>query len=89
MHKVRRYTIVVLFFIFVGLMIYGMYIANSENIEDIATSRRFKGIAIVGLFMVVMPLFIYHRWKDKKIADYMLTEDNIMKMKAFNDSKKS
>jgi hypothetical protein len=70
-------------------MIYGMYIANSENIEDIVTSRRFKGIAIVGLFMVVMPLFIYHRWKDKKIADYMLTEDNIMKMKAFNDSKKS
>jgi hypothetical protein len=89
MHKTRRYIIVVLFFIFIGMMIYGMFLSNSEHIDDIAKSHRFKGMAVTGLFLVVMPLFIFHRWKDKKVKDYMLTEENIMKMKAFNDSKES
>jgi hypothetical protein len=47
------------------------------------------GFGVVGFFFIVMPTFIYHRWKDKKVKDYMLTEENIMKMKAFNDSKES
>ncbi len=45
------------------------------------------GFAIVGGFFVLMPTFIYHRWKDKKVDDYMLTKENIMKMKEYNDSK--
>lgn len=89
MQKTRRYIIIVLFFIFAGMMIYGIYLSNSQQIDDIPKSHQFKGIAVTGLFLVLMPLFIYHRWKDKKVKDYMLSEENIMKMKAFNDSKES
>lgn len=72
-----------------GMMTYGIYLSNSPQINDIAESHRFKGFAVAGLFLLLMPLFIYHRWKDKKVKDYMLTEENILKMKAFNDSKES
>jgi hypothetical protein len=34
-----------------------------------------------------MPLFIYNRWKNKDIKDYMLTEESIKKMSAYNNSK--
>ncbi|MFT6416369.1 MAG: hypothetical protein ACJARZ_001716 [Dokdonia sp.] len=71
------------------MLIYGISLSNSEQIDDIAKSHRFKGMAVAGIFLVLMPLFIFHRWKDKKVKDYMLTEENIMKMKAFNDSKES
>jgi len=36
---------------------------------------------------IVMPLFIYNRRKNKDIKDYMLTEESIKKMRAFNNSK--
>jgi hypothetical protein len=45
------------------------------------------GLAMAGGVFVLMPVFIYHRWKDKNVQDYMLTKENIMKMKEFNDSK--
>ena len=38
---------------------------------------------------IVMPLFIYNRWKNKDIKDYMLTEESIKKMRAFNNSKEN
>jgi hypothetical protein len=45
------------------------------------------GSGVVFLFFVVFPLFSYHRWKNKKVSDYLLTKDNLDKMKAFNDAK--
>ena len=33
------------------------------------------------LFFVVFPLFSYYRWKDKKVEDYMLTKENLEKMR--------
>ena len=37
--------------------------------------------SIAALFFVWMPAFIYHRWKDRSMQDYMLTKENIDKMR--------
>jgi len=31
-----------------------------------------------------LPLFLYHRWKGKRLEDYTLTEENLKKMRAGN-----
>ncbi len=45
------------------------------------------GSGVVLLFFVVFPMFSYHRWKNKKISDYLLNKENLDKMKQYNDSK--
>lgn len=44
-------------------------------------SQKLIGFGVVGLFIVVFPLFSYHRWKNKDIKDYMLTKENLDKMR--------
>ncbi len=44
-------------------------------------SQKFIGFGVVGLFLVVFPLFSWYRWKDKKVEDYMLTKENLQKMR--------
>jgi hypothetical protein len=46
----------------------------------------FIGAGISGLFFLWMPFFIYHRWKNRSVSDYMLTKESIEKM---NDYKKT
>ena len=41
-----------------------------------------------GLFFVVFPLFSYYRWKDKDPKDYMLTKENLDKMRENQRDKK-
>ncbi|WP_040279392.1 hypothetical protein [Psychroserpens damuponensis] len=48
---------------------------------DLAYSQKLIGFGVLGLFAVVFPLFGYHRWKDKNIKDYMLTQENLDKMR--------
>ena len=47
-------------------------------------SEKLIGGGVVLLFFVVFPLFSYHRWKGKKIEDYMITKENIDKMRNQN-----
>lgn len=56
---------------------YGFVVRSS----DPKTAEFCIGISVVGLFFVWMPLFIYHRWKNKSVKDYMLTKENIEKMR--------
>ena len=44
-------------------------------------SEKLIGFGVVGLFFFVFPLFSYHRWKDKDVKDYMLTKENLEKMR--------
>ena len=46
------------------------------------------GLSLVCGFFIIMPLFIYHRWKDRKVQDYMLNKENIMKMHNHEKKKK-
>ena len=56
---------------------------------ELPYSNKLIGFGVIGLCAVVFPLFSYYRWKDKKMADYMLTPENLEKMREFNDSKKT
>jgi hypothetical protein len=57
-------------------------------IVELPYSDKLVGFGVIGLCAVVFPVFSYYRWKDKKMADYMLTAENLEKMREFNDSKK-
>ncbi len=48
---------------------------------DVDYSEKLIGFGVAGLFLVVFPLFIYHRWKDRSLKDYMLTKENLDKMR--------
>jgi hypothetical protein len=71
----------------------GFAIPDSDTIdpiikaEEIAMSEKLIGFGVLGLFLIVFPLFSYHHWKDKKMADYMLTAENLDKMREYNDAK--
>ena len=55
--------------------------------DDPQTGDLIIGLSIAALFFVFMPLFIYHRWKNKDVKDYMLTKENIEKMKEYGEEK--
>jgi hypothetical protein len=76
--------------IFLGLSIPDSSTVNlaQKTIEN-NISNKLIGFGVIGLCAVVFPLFSFYRWKDKKMADYMLTPENLEKMREYNDSKKN
>jgi len=44
-------------------------------------AHKYIGFGTAGLFLLAMPLFLYKESKGKKMNDYMLTEENIRKMR--------
>jgi len=57
--------------------------------EEFPTTGEFLiGISIATTFFVTMPIFVYHRWKNKNVKDYMLTKENIGKMRDYTKDKK-
>jgi len=72
-------------FIIVGLgVLLGFYIKTSDQ----STGDIIIGISILVGTFILMPLFIYHRWKNRSVKDYMLTKENIEKMRDFQNDKK-
>lgn len=51
-------------------------------------SEKLIGYGVAGLFLIVFPLFSYYRWKDKDVKDYMLTKENLDKMRESQRDKK-
>ena len=73
--------IIFLFIITLGSIISG-FIFESEY------SQKFIGFGVLGLFFVAFPVFAYYRWKDKDIKDYMLTKENLDKMRDRREKEK-
>jgi len=69
-----KYIIWILFIASAGLILTG-FLTDFEN------SEKYIGFGTVGLFFIVFPLFAYYRWKDRKLKDYMLTQENLDKMR--------
>jgi len=69
------------FLIAFGLIISGLVL-------DVDNSKKLVGFGVIGLFFVVFPLFSYYRWKDKDVNDYMLTQENLDKMRENQKDKK-
>lgn len=88
-----KYLIWILFIASVGSIFLGFAIPDSDTPDalkkanEIAVSEKLIGFGIVGLFVLVFPLFSYYRWKDKKASNYMLNKENIEKMRAYNNKK--
>jgi len=64
-------------------IIYGFSIKEST----LTLAHKYIGGGTAALFFVVMPLFLYKESKGKKVKDYMLTEDNIKKMREKREQK--
>ena len=69
-----KYLIWFLFIASIALIITGYYL-------EVTYSEKLIGFGVVLLFFIVFPLFSYYRWKDKKVEDYMITKENIDKMR--------
>lgn len=79
-----RTTLIIVFLLITASLAFGFYIKP----EDAKMGELYIGLGITGLFFVWMPLFIYHRWKNKSVKDYMLTKENMDKMREEGARKK-
>lgn len=52
--------------IVIGFVSYGYYI----NYEELGEGEKFIGIGIMIFAFILMPLFIYHRYKNKDLRNY-------------------
>ncbi len=74
-----KYVIIVLFIAIVISTGTGLYIISVEENEKLGNIV--MGITVLASSFILMPLFIYHRWKGKKLKDYTLSRENLDKMK--------
>ena len=81
-----RYLIKILFFLFTGMVCYGYYHKSMVNYD---AGDKWIGLGIIGGAFILMPIFIYHRWKGRDVKEYMLTEDAIKRMNDFNNDTSS
>lgn len=71
---------IIAFFLIISL---GSILAG--YILDVEYSEKLIGLGVVGLFVIVFPLFSYYRWKGKSLKDYMISQENLDKMREFKD----
>lgn len=69
-----KYIIIFFLILSLGGIVTG-YLMGFEN------SEKLIGFGVLGLFFIVFPLFAYYRWKDKDVKDYMITKENLDKMR--------
>ncbi|RNC92112.1 MAG: hypothetical protein ED555_03115 [Allomuricauda sp.] len=72
-----KHIIVLIVLASFSAIIYGFHLKSSSD----AGADKFIGFGTIGLFLVAMPLFLIKESKGKKMKDYMLTKENIEKMK--------
>tara|TARA_B100000780_G_scaffold115461_1_gene80976 strand:- start:2322 stop:2567 length:246 start_codon:yes stop_codon:yes gene_type:complete len=68
--------------IFFFLSILGISVGFYFKSGDEVLGNQIVGASVSFMVFVFMPLFIYHRWKDKKLSDYTFSSENLKKMKA-------
>jgi len=77
-----KYVIGLIFIASLGSIITG-FVLKPEPIAE-----KLIGFGVIGLFLFVIPLFTYHRWKGRKVKDYMLSKENIEQMREYQNDKK-
>ena len=78
-----KYIIITLLIVAIIGASLGFYIKESDS----QTGEFLIGISIAISIFITMPFFIYHRWKNRSVKDYMLTKENIEKMRDYNQNK--
>jgi hypothetical protein len=77
MRSLLRTLIVLIVLASLGSITYGFTILE----ENDTLANQCIGFGVVGLFLLAMPLFLISESQGKKLKDYMLTEENIRKMR--------
>ena len=75
-----KWIIRILLIAVIGLVGYGYSVKSYESTEG----DKWIGTGILILALVLMPLFIYHRYKNKNINDYRFDLNNFKKKGADN-----
>ena len=52
--------------------------------DNLLLGDRIIGVAVLASAFILMPLFLYHRWKGKRLKDYTLSDENLKKMRDRN-----
>ena len=73
----KKLILIILISIIVAIS-YGFYTKSAGNELQ---GDRIIGISVMAISFILMPLFIYYRSKGKKFKDYMLTNENLEKMR--------
>lgn len=63
-----KYLILVLLVVFIALVGSGSYL----NTEIAKSGDKWIGFGVLLMAFVLMPLFIYHRYKKKNVKDYLM-----------------
>ena len=78
-----KYLIILIVLASASAIIYGFNIQEEQPI----LANKCIGFGTIGLFLIAMPMFLFKESKGKKMKDYMLTEENIKKMRGKKDEK--
>ena len=57
---------------------YGLY---HKSFIDFTLGDRVIGFTVIIAAFMYLPMFLYHRWKGKKLKDYVLSEKNLKKIR--------
>ena len=68
----------VLFVCILCSLFYGIYHKFQLNFKE---GERIIGFTVLAGAFIFLPLFLYHRWKGKRLQDYTLSQENLKKMK--------
>jgi hypothetical protein len=74
MKKIIKY----IFFILIAAFLTGTYFHFDGQFR---LSEIIIGCSVLASVFILMPIFLVHRWKGKKLSDYTLTKENLDKMR--------
>lgn len=63
-----KYVISTVLIVILGMLTYGFYIKSTGDV----TGEIIVGIGVLLIAFVLMPLFIFHRYKDKDMSEFRL-----------------
>ena len=78
-----RTVLLLLFISSLGLIVFGFTLPDERSAE----ANKYIGSGTVAIFLVTMPLFLVLESRNKRMKDYLLNEENILKMRE-NEAKK-
>ena len=79
-----KYVLKVLFLTFFIVICRGYYVKETLDYNQ---GEKIIGMGVLFGAFIYLPLFLYHRWKDKKISDYTLNNENLKKINVKKDKK--
>lgn len=77
MQSFFRYLSLFIVLASLGSILYGFQLLEIQEYDG----QRLIGFGVSGIFLVAMPIFLFSESRGKKWENYMLNEENILKMR--------